>query len=132
VINKSGLSLSDISAIGITNQRETTVLWDKVTGKPVYNAIVWQSRQSQAICDDLIEKGYTKIFQEKTGLLINPYFSLSKIKWILDNVAYARELLNEDRLLFGTIDSFLTFHLTNKKLHITDVTNASRTMLYNI
>lgn len=132
VINKSKLSLKDISAIGITNQRETTILWDKLTGKPVYNAIVWQSRQSQAICDDLIRQGYVDLFQEKTGLLINPYFSLSKIKWILDNVEEARKLLKENRLLFGTIDSFLTFHLTNKKLHITDATNASRTMLYNI
>jgi len=132
VINKSGLSLKDISAIGITNQRETTILWDKLTGKPVYNAIVWQSRQSQNICDDLIEKGYLNLFKEKTGLLINPYFSISKIKWILDNVQKARELLNENRLLFGTIDTYLAWHLSDKKLHITDATNASRTMLYNI
>lgn len=132
VINKSGLSLNDISAIGITNQRETTILWDKITGKPVYNAIVWQSRQSQAICDDLINRGYLELFKEKTGLLINPYFSMSKIKWILDNVPKAKELLKEDRLLFGTIDTYLAWHLTKEKLHITDATNASRTMLYNI
>ncbi|HHX00591.1 MAG TPA: glycerol kinase GlpK [Acholeplasmataceae bacterium] len=132
VINKSGLSLRDISAIGITNQRETTIMWDKETGKPVYNAIVWQSRQSQAICDDLIKQGYQKLFQEKTGLLINPYFSLSKIKWILDNVKGARELANKNRLLFGTIDTYLAWHLSKGKLHITDASNASRTMLYNI
>jgi len=132
VLNDSGLSLKDISAIGITNQRETTILWDKVTGKPVYNAIVWQSRQSQAICEDLINKGYQKLFHEKTGLLINPYFSLSKIKWILENVSEATKLLKENRLLFGTIDTFLVWHLSKGKLHITDATNASRTMLYNI
>ena len=132
VINKSGLSLGDISAIGITNQRETTVLWDKLTGKPVYNAIVWQSRQSQSICDDLIKRGYTEKFKEKTGLVINPYFSMSKIKWIFENVEGVDRLLKEDRLLFGTIDTYLAWKLSGGKLHITDVSNASRTMLYNI
>lgn len=132
VINNSGISLKDISSIGITNQRETTILWDKLTGKPVYNAIVWQSRQSQTICDDLIQKGYANLFKQKTGLLINPYFSMSKIKWILDNVPSAGELLKKDRLLFGTIDTFIAWNLSKGKLHITDVSNASRTMLYNI
>lgn len=132
VINTSGLSLKDISAIGITNQRETTILWDKVTGKPVYNAIVWQSRQSQSICEDLIKKGYQDLFQKKTGLVINPYFSLSKIMWILENVEEAKKLVKEERLLFGTIDTYLVWHLSKGKLHITDASNASRTLLYNI
>ncbi len=107
VLNTSGLSLSAIAAIGITNQRETTILWDKVTGKAVYNAIVWQSKQSQAICDDLIKQGYNGLVHKKTGLLINSYFSGSKIKWILDNVPKARELEKENRLLFGTIDTWI-------------------------
>lgn len=132
VLNTSGLSLSAIAAIGITNQRETTILWDKVTGKAVYNAIVWQSKQSQAICDDLIKQGYNDLVHKKTGLLINSYFSGSKIKWILDNVPKARELEKENRLLFGTIDTWISWNLSNGKLHITDASNASRTMLYNI
>lgn len=129
---KSGLQLKDISAIGITNQRETTVLWDKKTGKPVYNAIVWQSRQSQKICEDLIDGGYTDFIKAKTGLIINPYFSASKIRWIFDNVkgVYDRALKGE--ILFGTIDTYLVWKLTDGKLHITDNSNASRTMLYNI
>ncbi|MGD9604951.1 MAG: glycerol kinase GlpK [Bacilli bacterium] len=131
-IYKSGLSLKDIAAIGITNQRETTVLWDKKTGKPLYNAIVWQSRQSQAICEDLINKGYADLIKQKTGLLINPYFSGSKIKWILDNVPEAKERAREGKVLFGTIDTYLVWKLTNGALHITDPSNASRTMLYNI
>lgn len=132
VINKSGLTLKDIAAIGITNQRETTVLWDKRTGKPVYNAIVWQSRQSQSICEKLIADGYSELIKEKTGLLINPYFSASKIKWILDNVSGAYEKAIEGNLLFGTIDTYLVWKLTDGKMHITDPSNASRTMLYNI
>ncbi|OUN37176.1 glycerol kinase GlpK [Massilimicrobiota sp. An80] len=119
---------SQIKAIGITNQRETTVVWDKTTGEPVYHAIVWQSRQSQDICDELIEKGYSPMIQEKTGLIINPYFSASKIKWILDHIDYE----HKDQLLFGTIDTWLIWKLTGGKVHATDYTNASRTMLYNI
>jgi len=117
-----------IQAIGITNQRETTVVWDKVTGEPIYHAIVWQSRQSQDICDDLIKKGYSDFIQKKTGLLINPYFSASKIKWILDHC----EGIDKDNLLFGTIDTWLVWKLTGGKVHVTDYTNASRTLLYNI
>lgn len=128
----SGLRLRDISAIGITNQRETTVLWDKKTGEPVYNAICWQSRQSQYICEKLIQDGYEEMIHKKTGLIINPYFSGSKIKWIFDNVPGVYERACRGEILFGTIDSFLVWKLTNGKLHITDPSNASRTMLFNI
>lgn len=131
-IYKSGLSLKEIAAIGITNQRETTVIWDKKTGKPIYNAIVWQSRQSQEICEQLIAQGYSEMMKQKTGLLINPYFSASKIKWILDNVPQALEKAQAGKVLFGTIDTYLVWKLTNGALHITDPSNASRTMLYNI
>lgn len=116
-----------IKGIGITNQRETTVVWNKRTGKPIYHAIVWQSRQSQDICDELIEKGYSEFIQKKTGLLINPYFSASKIRWILDHVKE-----DIDDLLFGTIDTWLVWKLTGGQVHVTDYTNASRTLLYNI
>ena len=119
---------NQIKAIGITNQRETTVVWDKTTGEPVYHAIVWQSRQSQDICDQLIRDGYSPMIQDKTGLIINPYFSASKIRWILDHV----ENMNKDHLLFGTIDTWLIWKLTGGKVHATDYTNASRTLLYNI
>lgn len=129
---KSGLHLKDISAIGITNQRETTVLWDKKTGKPVYNAIVWQSRQSQKICEQLIADGHSEMIHAKTGLVINPYFSASKVKWIFDNVPGVYERALKGEILFGTIDTFLAWKLTNGTLHITDPSNASRTMLYNI
>ena len=129
---KSGLKLRDISAIGITNQRETTVIWDKKTGKPVYNAICWQSRQSQDICEKLIEEGHKDEIHKKTGLIINPYFSASKIKWIFDNVPGVYERAVKGEVIFGTIDTFLVWKLTNGKLHITDYTNASRTMLFNI
>ena len=118
---------SQIEGIGITNQRETTVVWNKHTGKPVYHAIVWQSRQSQDICDDLIEKGYSEYIQSKTGLLINPYFSASKIRWILDHVDD-----DPEDLLFGTIDTWLVWKMTGGKVHVTDYSNASRTLLYNI
>lgn len=131
-LNRSRLSLQEIAAIGITNQRETTILWDRRTGKPVYNAIVWQSRQSSEICEDLINKGYLEEFKNKTGLLINPYFSASKIKWIFDHVKGVRKLADQGNLLFGTIDTYLVWKLTNGELHITDASNASRTMLYNI
>lgn len=129
---KSGLQLKDICAIGITNQRETTVIWDKLTGKPVYNAIVWQSRQSQYICDKLITDGYEELIHKKTGLIINPYFSASKIKWIFDNVPGTYERAKKGELLFGTIDTYLVWKLTEGNLHITDPSNACRTMLYNI
>ena len=129
---KSGLQLKDICAIGITNQRETTVIWDKLTGKPIYNAIVWQSRQSQEICDKLIEDGYEELIHQKTGLVVNPYFSASKIRWILDNVPGSYERAKKGELSFGTIDTYLVWKLTEGKLHITDPSNASRTMLYNI
>ena len=120
----------DILGLGITNQRETTVLWDKRTGLPVYNAICWQSGQSSSICEDLKNKNLESVINEKTGLIINPYFSASKIKWILDNVLGVKKLMDEGNLLFGTIDSWLIYKLTGN--HYTDITNASRTMLFNI
>lgn len=127
VLMDSGIEAEQIAGIGITNQRETTVVWDKRNGKPVYRAIVWQSRQSQEICDELIEKGYSEYIQSKTGLLINPYFSASKIRWILDHVYD-----DPENLLFGTIDTWLVWKMTGGKVHVTDYTNASRTLLYNI
>ncbi len=123
---------SDIATIGITNQRETTVVWDKNTGIPVYNAIVWQSRQTMDICNELKEKGLDQMFREKTGLLIDAYFSGTKVKWILDNVDGAREKAEKGDLLFGTIDTWLLWKLTGGKVHVTDYTNASRTLMYNI
>ncbi|MBP1925831.1 glycerol kinase [Sedimentibacter acidaminivorans] len=123
---------SDIAGIGITNQRETTVLWDKNTGVPVYNAIVWQCRRTADICDDLKEKGYSDYIKENTGLIIDAYFSGTKIKWILDNVEGVREKAENGDILFGTIDSWLVWNLTKGKVHITDYSNASRTMIYNI
>lgn len=131
-VRKSGLKLSDIAAIGIANQRETTVIWDRRSGEPVHNAICWQSRQSQEICEDWISKGYSDSIHRKTGLVINPYFSASKVRWILDNVQGVRQRAENGELCFGTIDSFLVYKLTGGKLHITDVTNASRTMMFNI
>lgn len=132
VINDSQLSLKDITGIGITNQRETTILWDRVTGKPLYNAIVWQSRQSSQICEEMIALGKTEMIQDKTGLFINPYFSASKIKWIFDNVPGALDKAKKGEILFGTVDTYLIWQLTNGAVHATDYTNASRTMLYNI
>jgi len=126
------IKAKDIEAIGITNQRETTVVWDKDTGKPVHNALVWQSRQSQPICEDLRTKGYEPFVKSKTGLLLDPYFSGTKIKWILDNVNGCRAKAEEGKLLFGTIDSWLIYKLTGGAVHVTDYTNASRTLLYNI
>ena len=131
-VNREDIDTKDIAGIGITNQRETTVIWDRETSEPIYNAIVWQSRQSKDICEDLINKGYTDLIHEKTGLLINPYFSASKIKWILDNVEGAREKAKEGKLAFGTIDTWLIWKLTKGKVHVTDYTNASRTCLFNI
>ncbi len=132
VMNKQGVKASDIAAIGITNQRETTIIWDKNTGTPVYNAIVWQDRRTAGICDQLRKDGYDKVIKEKTGLVIDAYFSGSKIKWILDHVPGARDKARQGNLAFGTVDTWLIWKLTNGRLHITDVTNASRTMLFNI
>ncbi len=126
------VSADAIAAIGITNQRETAVVWDKTTGKPVYNAIVWQSRQTMGICDELKAKGLNDKVREKTGLLIDAYFSGTKVKWILDNVEGAREKAEKGDLLFGTIDSWLVWKLTGGNVHVTDYTNASRTLMYNI
>ena len=122
----------DIVAIGITNQRETTIVWDAVTGKPVYNAIVWQDRRTAQYCDELKERGLTEMIRSKTGLIIDAYFSGTKIRWILENVPGAREKAEKGELRFGTVDSWLVWKLTGGKVHITDVTNASRTMLFNI
>ncbi len=122
----------DIAGIGITNQRETTIVWDKLTGEPIYNAIVWQCRRTAEYCDALKEKGYIDVIREKTGLLIDAYFSASKIKWILDNVEGARERAENGELLFGTVDTWLIWKLTKGKVHVTDYTNAARTMLFNI
>lgn len=127
-----GVEPEDIAGIGITNQRETTVVWDKETGEPVYNAIVWQCRRTSAYCDELKQAGYEDMVKEKTGLLIDAYFSATKLKWILDNVEGAREKAENGQLLFGTIDTWLIWKLTNGKVHVTDYSNASRTMLYNI
>lgn len=132
VIAKSMISIDEISAIGITNQRETTVVWDRHTGLPIYNAIVWQSRQTVPICEDLIEAGFDQTVKEKTGLLIDAYFSGTKVKWILDHVAGAREKAEKGDLLFGTIDSWLVWHLSGRRRHVTDYSNASRTLMYNI
>ena len=131
-ISKQGLSLNDIAAIGITNQRETTVVWNNKTGVPIYNAIVWQDRRTAHFCDELKAKGHQEVIQQKTGLVIDAYFSGSKIKWILDHVDGARDLAQKGDLCFGTIDTWLVWKLTNGKVHVTDATNASRTMLYNI
>ncbi|MBM7662875.1 glycerol kinase [Bacillus mesophilus] len=132
VLRKADADPLDVAAIGITNQRETAVVWDKNTGKPVYKAIVWQSRQSEQICRELREKGYNELFNEKTGLLIDPYFSGTKVKWILDNVDGAREKADHGDLLFGTIDSWLVYKLSGGYTHVTDYSNASRTLMFNI
>lgn len=129
---KLGVDISDIAAIGITNQRETTIVWDRKTGKPVYNAIVWQDRRTADTCDKLRKKGHDELIQSKTGLVIDAYFSGTKIQWILDNVAGAQDRAEAGELAFGTVDSWLVWNLTKGKLHITDVSNASRTMLFNI
>ena len=131
-IKKAGLAYSDICAIGITNQRETTIIWDKTTGKPIYNAIVWQCRRTSDYCDELRRLGLTDMIREKTGLVLDPYFSATKIKWILDHVEGARDRAKNGELCFGTVDSWLIYNLTGKKVHATDYSNASRTMLYNI
>lgn len=128
----ANISALDVSAIGITNQRETTILWDKRTGEPLYNAIVWQDRRTSGYCDELKEKGHRDAIQQKTGLILDAYFSATKIKWILDNVAGARENAAAGHIAFGTVDSWLVWKLTGGQAHITDVSNASRTMIFNI
>ena len=131
-IKESKIDSSQIRAVGITNQRETTVVWDKDTGKPIYNAIVWQDRRTSDQCQNLKDLGHESLVNEKTGLLLDPYFCATKIAWILDNVSGARQKANEGQLLFGTIDCFLMWRLSNQQIHSTDATNACRTMLYNI
>ncbi len=131
-LEKSAVSPDEVAAIGITNQRETTIVWDKETGKPVYNAIVWQDRRTASICDNLKARGLTETIRAKTGLVVDAYFSGTKVKWILDHVEGAREKAEQGELLFGTVDSWLVWNLTRGKVHITDYTNASRTMLFNI
>ncbi|MUV05972.1 glycerol kinase GlpK [Planococcaceae bacterium Storch 2/2-2] len=132
VLSKRNIQPTQVEAIGITNQRETTVVWDKETGEPIYNAIVWQSRQTEDICRQLKDGGYEDLVREKTGLLIDPYFSATKIKWMLDHVEGARERAERGELLFGTMDTWVTWKLSGGQAHITDYTNASRTLLYNI
>ena len=132
VINNSKIDPKNIDSVGITNQRETTVIWNKKTGKPVFNAIVWQDRRTASFCDDLIKNNKTELIQNKTGLVIDAYFSGTKIKWILDSDPKIRSQANDGELLFGTIDTWLIWNLTNGKSHITDPSNASRTLLYNI
>lgn len=132
VLTESGIQPTEIDGIGITNQRETTVVWNKKTGRPIYNAIVWQSRQTQKIVDKLKEEDLEKWFQQKTGLRLDPYFSGTKVKWILENVEGAEDLARQGDLLFGTIDSWLIWKLSGEKVHVTDYSNASRTLLFNI
>lgn len=129
---ESGITPAQIAGIGITNQRETTVVWDKQTGMPIYHAIVWQSRQTQDICQQLKDQGYEKVVRDKTGLLIDAYFSGTKVKWILDHVEGAREKAEKGELLFGTIDTWLIWKLSGGRAHVTDYSNASRTLMYNI
>ena len=132
VINRANKIRGHIISIGITNQRETTILWNKKTGKPIYNAIVWQDRRTQEYCKKLKNKKYENDFRKKTGLFIDPYFSATKVRWIFDNVKESRKLLKSNNLLFGTVDTFLIWKLTKGKQHLTEATNASRTMLFNI
>lgn len=131
-ISKIGINGHNIAGIGTTNQRETTIVWDRETGEPVYNAIVWQDRRTSEYCDSLVEEGYAEMIREKTGLIIDAYFSATKIKWILDNVPGARERAEVGKLCFGTVDSWLVSCLTRHTVHVTDVSNAARTMLFNI
>jgi glycerol kinase len=132
VLSESEIKPEQIAGIGITNQRETTIVWDKETGHPVYNAIVWQSRQTSEICEELKEKGYNDLFRNKSGLLIDPYFSGTKVKWILDHVEGAREKADQGKLLFGTVDTWLVWKLSGGRAHVTDYSNASRTLMFNI
>ena len=130
LVKKNGIESSEIASIGITNQRETTVVWHKKTGRPIGNAIVWQDRRTSQFCEELVK--YENIIHQKTGLTIDPYFSATKVNWLLNNIAGAKELAKKGELLFGTIDTYLIWKLTEGKSHVTDVTNASRTMLFNI
>ncbi len=132
VLGKTGIRSDEIAGLGITNQRETTIVWNKETGKPVYNAIVWQCRRTADICDDLRARGLTSYVRDNTGLVLDPYFSGTKVKWILDNVEGAREDAEAGKLLFGTVDTWLVWKMTQGRVHVTDYTNASRTMLFNI
>nr|WP_201359865.1 glycerol kinase GlpK [Dictyobacter formicarum] len=132
VMQKANASAADIAALGITNQRETALVWEKATGKPIFNAIVWQSRLTAQICDELTAKGFDKEIRERTGLVTDAYFSGTKVKWILDNVEGAREKAERGELLFGTVDTFLLWRLSKGRIHVTDYTNASRTLLFNI
>ena len=129
---QAGIMPEEIVAIGITNQRETTIIWDKKTGQPIYNAIVWQCRRTASMIDEIVAAGHTDMIKAKTGLVVDPYFSASKIKWILDNVPGARAKAEAGELAFGTVDTWLMYKLSDGEIHATDVTNASRTMLYNI
>lgn len=131
-LRQRGVSLSEIAAIGITNQRETTVVWDRNTGMPVYNAIVWQDRRTADFCEELRERGLGEVIQRRTGLVIDPYFSATKVRWILENVTGARERAARGELAFGTIDSWLIWNMTGGEVHVTDISNASRTMLMNL
>jgi glycerol kinase len=132
VLKKAAIGAADVAAIGITNQRETTLLWDRATGEPLYNAIVWQDRRTAEFCDQLKEQGHADLVQRKTGLVIDAYFSGSKLRWVLDHVAGARQRAERGELAFGTVDSWLIYKMTGGALHITDASNASRTMLFNI
>ncbi|HDU0729158.1 TPA: glycerol kinase GlpK [Staphylococcus pseudintermedius] len=132
VLTENNVSANEVKGIGITNQRETTVVWNKETGRPIYNAIVWQSRQTQSICDALKQEGHEQTFRDKTGLLLDPYFSGTKVKWILDKVDGAREKAAKGEILFGTIDTWLVWKLSGGRAHVTDYSNASRTLMYNI
>ena len=131
-VSKAGLTMADIAAVGITNQRETTVVWDRATGKAIHNAIVWQDRRTADFCDELRADGQAADIRQRTGLEIDAYFSGTKVRWILDHVAGARERAARGELAFGTIDSWLIWHLTGGTVHATDASNASRTLLYNL
>src|SRR4051812_15206568 len=131
-VRKSGVALKDIMAVGIANQRETTIVWDRQTGEPIHNAIVWQDRRTAPLCADLKEAGAESLVRERTGLVIDPYFSGTKIAWLLDNVRGARAKAERGELAFGTVDTWLVWQLTGNRTHVTDVSNASRTLLFNI
>jgi len=131
-LDRAGIRAQDVAAIGITNQRETTVIWDRGSGRPIHNAIVWQDRRTAGFCDQLKREGRLEMVQKNTGLVIDAYFSASKVRWLLDHVPGARDKAQAGELAFGTIDSWLLWNLTGGKVHVTDATNASRTMLYNI
>ena len=131
-MEKLGVTAADIAGIGITNQRETTIVWDRETGMPIYHAIVWQCRRTSEYCDSLKERGLVDKIREKTGLVIDAYFSGTKIHWILENVPGAREKAEKGELMFGTVDTWLIYNLSGRKIHVTDYSNAARTMLFNI